>query len=540
MVYAKQKKKIAVICLFLLAFIFCQAPTANAAITGDDQVDCPTATATEVLVYFHGLLAPTYTDNGPQWTLQESINTFYSELNKIRAVRPGVAAGHFNYTTSAQTAINAVKSQCNITGQVPVVLAAHSAGGKQIRPAGALADKLILIDAVYWDPSALFSYCSKIRIIDGSSTQENTPALVSNCQSDASFKYVDNRTSSINHFAARSYLSSFYLDSTPVAGGGAQAAAAAPEKPFVVNNPLENLQVVIPGLDKIIANNPATCTTTDGKTTCSLPWIAQYIKGIYNYALAIIGVIAAIALMIGGVLWLVSAGNASRISTAQNWIAGSLTGILIMMTSYILLNEINPDLIGLKPVTLKIIEEIMPDTTDALSIANPSLDPSTWVPIPSNPTICPNAVRANQPIVDKIIAATDCMAAKGLMIEIGGGSRTVLRQAEIYDERYNHPANQCNKAGLKPGYAIACCPYPLGEKICPHNSGSAFDIRAVTVCGITQKDLSNQYILQDCMQAAGAYLLDAECWHFESPQISPYSKSQVGNHNDNYCKDWPK
>lgn len=303
-------------------------------------------------------------------------------------------------------------------------------------------------------------------------------------------------------------------------------------------DPLTQLQVLIPGLDKIAQEFPASCTTTDAKTNCTLPWIAIYIKALYNYALGIVGILAAIALMIGGVIWLVSAGNATRISQAQSWIIGSLTGLLIMVTSYILLNQINPDLVGLKPVTLKIIEEILPDTTDAVS--GSALDPSTWVSIPQNSNICPNSVRANQAIVDKITAAANCMAKKGLKIEIGGGSRTVQRQAEIYDERYIHPANQCNKQGLKKGLAPACCPYPLGVQICPHTSGSAFDLRAVTTCGKMEKDLSNQYILQDCMQEAGAYLLDAECWHFESPKISPYSKSQVGNHNSRYCEDWPK
>jgi len=42
--------------------------------------------------------------------------------------------------------------------------------------------------------------------------------------------------------------------------------------------------------------------------------------------MGIIGILAALALMIGGVIWLIAAGNASRISEAKAWIGASLTG----------------------------------------------------------------------------------------------------------------------------------------------------------------------------------------------------------------------
>ena len=92
------------------------------------------------------------------------------------------------------------------------------------------------------------------------------------------------------------------------------SAATSTSTPFIqtVLNPLTDLQVKIPGLDKLVAANPATCDTANGQTSCSLPWISLYINAIYNYSMAIVGILAAVALMIGGVIWLTSLGNATR------------------------------------------------------------------------------------------------------------------------------------------------------------------------------------------------------------------------------------
>lgn len=122
-------------------------------------------------------------------------------------------------------------------------------------------------------------------------------------------------------------------------------------------NPLGQLQIKIPGIDELAEKYPIVCEDENDKESCKIPWIAIYIYAIYNYLLGIGGVLAAVALMIGGVIWLVSAGNASRVSQAKSWITGSVTGIFILLTSYVLLYQINPELVGMKYIKLQTIEE---------------------------------------------------------------------------------------------------------------------------------------------------------------------------------------
>jgi hypothetical protein len=79
--------------------------------------------------------------------------------------------------------------------------------------------------------------------------------------------------------------------------------------------------------------------------------LGEYITGIYDYSFAVAGILAAIVLMGGGVLWLISGGNQSKVSKAKDIIGGSLIGLGILFSGYLLFNTINPALLEMKPIT---------------------------------------------------------------------------------------------------------------------------------------------------------------------------------------------
>ncbi len=86
--------------------------------------------------------------------------------------------------------------------------------------------------------------------------------------------------------------------------------------------------------------------------------LAKYVKAFYGYGLSIAGILATIVLMAGGVLWLTSAGNDTRIGQAKELIIGSVTGMIILFCSWILFNTINPDLLKLKPIDMQVIRKM--------------------------------------------------------------------------------------------------------------------------------------------------------------------------------------
>jgi len=64
--------------------------------------------------------------------------------------------------------------------------------------------------------------------------------------------------------------------------------------------------------------------------------IARYIKAIYNYGLGIVGILAAIMMMIGGIIWLTAEGSPEKISQAKSFIGSSLIGLFLLLTAYML------------------------------------------------------------------------------------------------------------------------------------------------------------------------------------------------------------
>lgn len=80
--------------------------------------------------------------------------------------------------------------------------------------------------------------------------------------------------------------------------------------------------------------------------------IAEYIEVIYKYAIGIVGIVAAVVLMIGGVIWLTAGGNTTKVGEAKAWIGASLTGLVLVLTSYMILSQINPNLTEFKPTPI--------------------------------------------------------------------------------------------------------------------------------------------------------------------------------------------
>ncbi len=86
--------------------------------------------------------------------------------------------------------------------------------------------------------------------------------------------------------------------------------------------------------------------------------IARYIRAIYKYSIGIVGILAAVVLMIGGVMWIVAGGSATAIGEAKTWIGASLTGLLLALLSYLILATINPALVDFKTTSINRVEQI--------------------------------------------------------------------------------------------------------------------------------------------------------------------------------------
>ncbi len=137
---------------------------------------------------------------------------------------------------------------------------------------------------------------------------------------------------------------------------GVCCCETAPAKKAEALFKVPDLQITIPGLDKF--TQPTDCETdaAGNKISCKFTWIQEYMAAIYKYGFNIIGIIATIILMVGGVIWLTSAGNASQVDRAKKMIGGAVTGIVILFASVLILSTINPNLVNFLPLELDFIQ----------------------------------------------------------------------------------------------------------------------------------------------------------------------------------------
>lgn len=88
--------------------------------------------------------------------------------------------------------------------------------------------------------------------------------------------------------------------------------------------------------------------------------IAERAAGLYDWAL-VVGVILAMGVIVfGGMLYVTSSGNPGRMGEGKKWITAAISGLLLLFSSFLILNTINPDLTNLESIVLLVDKQIAP------------------------------------------------------------------------------------------------------------------------------------------------------------------------------------
>lgn len=273
------------------------------------------------------------------------------------------------------------------------------------------------------------------------------------------------------------------------------------------NKPKYKADVILPQLSININTIELTkeiyCENDDGTGDCYYPWIAEYINGIYKYGFGVAGILAAIMLMAGGIIWLVSTGDASKISQAKNLITGSVTGLIILSASYMILTTINPKLTSLKHISVKMIDGQATNEVvsvfdegenpyqagcDASRLGNYSICEQYSNDPPKNMKSIPgSSQQSTEEVITKYLAAQECVK------QLNGG-----KELFKVTEGWRPPKTQLalfRQLGY-PKAAYPCCSN--------HGKGTALDLARIdgTIMTWEYNDSSG---LTDCMKNQGLY-----------------------------------
>jgi len=80
-------------------------------------------------------------------------------------------------------------------------------------------------------------------------------------------------------------------------------------------------------------------------TTVEGTQLPDYVKYIFNFAIIIAGAVAFGVITWGGIRWLTSAGDPSKLKDAKDQIFAAFLGLIILLSSYLILTTINPQLV---------------------------------------------------------------------------------------------------------------------------------------------------------------------------------------------------
>ena len=83
--------------------------------------------------------------------------------------------------------------------------------------------------------------------------------------------------------------------------------------------------------------------------------LTQIVAVLFNFLLAIAGIAAFVMIVLGGFRYLTSAGDPSKMGDARSQIFAAILGIIILFSSWMILNTINPELVSMgEPITIPI------------------------------------------------------------------------------------------------------------------------------------------------------------------------------------------
>ena len=101
----------------------------------------------------------------------------------------------------------------------------------------------------------------------------------------------------------------------------------------------------VPKLNIPLPNVNLTKPFRDG-SYITVPFLAQYIAGVYKFLISIVGIVAAVMMMIGGFQYLTAGGDMGRVKLGREKIVNAITGLVLALGSYVMLYAISPDLVA--------------------------------------------------------------------------------------------------------------------------------------------------------------------------------------------------
>ncbi|MEI7498417.1 MAG: D-alanyl-D-alanine carboxypeptidase family protein [Candidatus Falkowbacteria bacterium] len=298
-------------------------------------------------------------------------------------------------------------------------------------------------------------------------------------------------------------------------------------------NPTDNLQIKLPeSFFKFTKESacPPDPKDPDAEKKMCIPWIGEYVAGMYNFGISIIGIIAVVILMFAGMIRITSGGNSSRVTESNAWIFASISGLVIALTSYVIMKQVNPQLVNVGSnsyIKITMVEKLPEikygseseqnlSTTGSVSTNLQSIKGIDGIIIAgsvSDPNLPPETI-------EFLKKAAAIAVQNGVKLQVTSAHRSIETQQQLWDaavQKYGSE-EEAKKYVAKPSLNA------------PHVKGVAVDICIAGSASCQQVgrnatlDNADTQNLDKIMHDAGWKRYCGEWWHYQ-PSTNPPTKA---------------
>lgn len=222
-------------------------------------------------------------------------------------------------------------------------------------------------------------------------------------EADTCTKYGWTLGALVSNKCYQSFPASVNPNSTNIACTGGQGACCVEAGSMALHCPDRPLNTTpaassststsLPSTATVAKDNPVTFTPEipipglfEGQINISSTSIAEYIRVLFVYFIWTVGILATVMVIYGGIKWVAAAGNAGRINDARDIVNNAVIGVIIALTSVVLLNIINPELTSLRGIDAKAVSK---EYADLLTVAAETVGKCAATKVSGPPTqIC--------------------------------------------------------------------------------------------------------------------------------------------------------
>lgn len=189
-------------------------------------------------------------------------------------------------------------------------------------------------------------------------------------------------------------------------GGSGVCSQAPTDATSYTSSTTSTFQAIVPTLNVPIPGVSFTQNITAQEKTITLPFLGQYLAGVYNYLIGISVIAAAVMVVYGGFKYILGSSFAS-ISSGKKTITDAIIGLILVFAVYTILHVVSPATTQLTSLTIPVVQPSIytvpegtfqtfqqqalalgytadPDIAKALKGATGGAKPSTRM-FPSNP-----------------------------------------------------------------------------------------------------------------------------------------------------------